>query len=62
MSAENVVPFRRRPVEGLVWSDGRVQRECDELVHVFASVPGRCQCGRHLWEAPAHPPEAEADR
>lgn len=43
-----VLPFRRR-AKPAVWSDGRVQNRCDELVHLFASVPGRCQCGDRLW-------------
>lgn len=45
-----VVPFRSRP-EPIVWSDGRVQTECDELVHLFARVPGPCGCGQEFFWA-----------
>ncbi len=52
-----VVPFRRRPLEQPpVWNDGRVHSHCDEHVHVFASVPGRCQCGECLWDT-TNPPD-----
>jgi hypothetical protein len=44
-----IVEFRRA-VPPVVWSDGTVQTECSELVHLYASVPGRCQCGERLWE------------
>jgi hypothetical protein len=47
--SEKVLPFRRK-MPPIVWSDGRIQKECDEMVHLFASVPGRCQCGDRTWE------------
>ena len=50
MEVRVIVPFRRRATP-VVWSDGRVQTECDEHVHLFESVPGRCQCGERLWES-----------
>lgn len=54
---ENVVPFRRK-LPPILWSDGRMQSECDDLVHLFASVPGRCQCGERTWDvAPGVVPE-----
>lgn len=42
MTADNVVPFERK-VTPVVWSDGTVQKGCSDLVHLFESVPGRCQ-------------------
>lgn len=50
--SDNVIPFQRRPLDAEDaprWSDGQVQRRCSEFVHVFASVPGRCQCGERQW-------------
>ena len=44
-----VIQFRRKATP-VVWSDGRMQSECDEHVHLFESIPGRCQCGERLWE------------
>lgn len=47
--SDNVIPFRRKPLddsEGVLRSDGTLMTECDEHVHVYASVPGRCQCGK----------------
>ncbi len=36
---------------------------CGGIVHVFAQLPGRCQCGEHWWhdgatstDPPAEPP------
>lgn len=55
-----VIPFRRK-VTPITWSDGHVQTTCDERVHMFASVRGRCQCGERLWTDPGLPPEGEAD-
>ena len=46
---DNVHQFRR-DVPPAVWSDGRVQHECDDTVHLFASVPGICECGERTWE------------
>ncbi len=46
---DNVLPFRRK-MPPLLWSDGTIQKECSDLVHLFASVPGRCQCGDRTWE------------
>lgn len=44
----NVVPFNRRRAPA-IWSDGTVQHDCTEHVHLFASVPGRCKCGSEFW-------------
>ena len=45
---DNVIAFRRK-AQPITWSDGRVQNECDERVHLFDTIPGRCQCGENLW-------------
>ena len=29
--------------------DGSPVTRCEGLMHVFAMVPGRCQCGARLW-------------
>ena len=47
--SDNVLPFRRRLKQPAAWSDGRVQDACDELVHVWDEVPGRCMCGERFW-------------
>jgi len=40
-------------------SDGNIEAigppmnmdECEGIIHVFAEVPGRCQCGSEVWNA-----------
>lgn len=55
MSGE-IIPFPRRPLnDPPVWSDGKIQDRCDDLVHVWEEVPGRCQCGERLWTATETP-------
>jgi hypothetical protein len=52
VTENNVVPFRRKSFDSehaLRWSDGRLQTECSEHVHIFAMVPGRCRCGERWW-------------
>lgn len=46
----------------------RYIRACEGSIHVYASVPGRCQCGENFWdgnragsEGPA-PPKKAGDR
>lgn len=55
-----VIQFRRKATP-VVWSDGRVQSECDELVHLYESIPGRCQCGERLWEVEPSAAEKEEE-
>lgn len=31
----------------------RFIRACTEGIHVYASVPGECQCGAHWWDGEA---------
>lgn len=31
-------------------ADGTPVLHCDGRMHVFASVPGRCECGERLWK------------
>lgn len=58
----NVVPFRRRPLTtGPLQSDGTFKTTCDELVHVFEHVPGRCQCGDRVWDALPSPATEAGD-
>jgi hypothetical protein len=28
---------------------GRAMRQCADPIHVFAEIPGRCQCGDQWW-------------
>jgi len=58
--SDNVVPFNRR-IPPAVWSDGTVQTDCTEHVHLFASVPGRCKCGERLWTTLDPAPAEDGD-
>lgn len=49
---DNVIPFPRPPLPdhlGVQTSDGRLLVTCEDPTHIFATIPGRCQCGEHLW-------------
>jgi hypothetical protein len=37
------------PGNNPVTVEGRVIEKCEGIIHVFESVPGRCQCGEELW-------------
>lgn len=52
MSAK-IIQFPRKPLppeNSPRWSDGTTQDRCEGLIHVFAEVPGRCQCGEEYWD------------
>jgi hypothetical protein len=60
---DNIVPFPRRELDPVVEifeiSDehptGHMRRfdRCEDHIHVFADVPGRCQCGSEIWTTEA---------
>lgn len=43
-----------------VFDTGPYVRQCDDPVHVFAEIPGDCQCGSERWEGPTSDDVARA--
>lgn len=58
MSERPPLPIGKSPIRLLggrmeIDEQGRVvgtaMRQCKDPVHVFAEIPGRCQCGMEYW-------------
>jgi hypothetical protein len=51
-----VIPFKRKStaLPAVIQSPFDMERstvmdECEGIIHIFDSVPGRCMCGENLW-------------
>lgn len=56
-----LIPFPRKPLppESAPYdvTNDRPMTRCEDLIHVYASLPGRCQCGENFWDGTHNVPD-----